>query len=111
MAEAEGAIVGVIDFHIAARRRLSHWGSFGMSVRPGWRGCGLGNLLLERMIAWARSVPEIEKITLAVRADNRRAIALYKKHGFVQSGCARDNLKLSDGSYVDDITMELFVRS
>lgn len=110
LADAEGIVIGTIDFHIAKRRRLSHWGSFGMSVRPGWRSCGVGNALLDCLLTWARSVPEIEKVTLAVRADNHRAIALYKKHGFVQTGCAKDYLKMRDGSYIDDLTMEVFVR-
>ena len=111
IADVDGIIVGNIAFHIKKRRRVSHWGSFGMDVRPGWRGYGVGNVLLDSLLAWARSVPEIEKITLGVRADNHRAIALYRKHGFVQSGCAKDNLKMGDGTYIDDLTMELFVRS
>ena len=109
--DADGIIVGIIDFHIQKRRRVAHWGSFGMSVRPGWRSFGVGNALLDGLLVWARSVPEIEKITLAVRADNHRAIALYKKYGFAQSGCAKDYLKMSDGSYIDDLNMEMFVRS
>jgi ribosomal protein S18 acetylase RimI-like enzyme len=79
-----------------------------MGVRPGWRSCGIGNALLTE---WAVSMPEIEKVTLAVRADNYRAIALYKKHGFVQSGYLKDYLKMQDGKYIDDLTMEIFVRS
>src|SRR3982751_6451350 len=37
VAEADGLILGNIDFHIAKRRRLAHSGEFGMSVHPGWR--------------------------------------------------------------------------
>lgn len=111
VAEVDNRIVGNIDFHIGKRRRVAHWGEFGMSVQPGWRSRGVGNALLARLIEWALSVKEVEKITLRVRADNPRAIALYKKHGFVQCGVARDAIKLSNGTYVDDIMMERFVRS
>jgi RimJ/RimL family protein N-acetyltransferase len=111
VAEVEGQIVGNIDFHSAKRRRLAHVGEFGMSVQPGWRSRGVGSALLEGLIAWARSVPEVEKITLRVRADNPRGIALYEKHGFLPCGLAKDAIKLSDGVYVDEITMERFVRS
>jgi len=111
VAEAEGRIVGSIDFHIGRRRRLAHAGIFGMGVQPGWRNCGLGNALLGSLLQWARSVPEIEKIYLVVRADNPRAIALYQKHGFVQSGRAKDSVKMADGTFVDEFTMETFVRS
>jgi putative acetyltransferase len=81
-----------------------------MSVQPGWRSRGVGNALLGSLVAWATSVKEIEKIILRVRADNPRAIALYKKHGFVQCGLSKDVLKLDDGVYVDEVTMERFVR-
>ena len=107
----EGMIVGSLDFNTAKRRRCAHWGAFAMGVSPGWRGCGIGNALLTCLLEWAVSIPEIEKVTLAVRADNHRAIALYKKHGFVQSGYLKDYLKMQDGKYVDDLTMEIFVRS
>ena len=111
LAEVEGRIVGNIDFHIARRRRLAHAGEFGMSVQSDWRSRGIGNALLESLIEWALTVKEVEKISLRVRADNPRAIALYKKHGFVTCGVARDAIRLSGGVYVDDIMMERFVRS
>jgi len=110
LAEFEGMIVGSIDFTTAKRRRCAHWGTFAMGVRPGWRSCGVGNALLTCLLEWAISMPEIDKVALAVRADNHRAIALYKKHGFVLSGCDKAYLKLSDGSFVDDLRMERFVR-
>src|SRR5688572_15457979 len=53
VAEVEGRIVGNIDFHIAKRRRLAHSGEFGMSVQPGWRSRGIGNVLLGSLIEWA----------------------------------------------------------
>ena len=110
VADFNGLFVGSIDFRIAKRQRCEHWGGFGMGVRQGWRSCGIGDILLSSMLDWAISVPEIEKVTLAVRADNPRAIALYKKHGFVLSGCDKEYLKLSDGTFVDDLRMERFVR-
>ena len=111
VAEVASRIVGNIDFHIAKRRRLAHSGVFGMSVLPGCRGRGIGNALLGSLIEWASTVKEIEKIGLQVRADNERGIALYRKHGFAQCGLSKDSLKLADGVYVDEITMERFVRS
>ena len=110
LADSDGMIVGQISFRIAKPRRCSHWGTFAMTVRPDWRSCGVGNALLSCLLEWAVSVPEIEKVTLAVRADNPRVIALYKKHGFVLSGCDRAYLRLDDGSLVDDLRMEKLVR-
>lgn len=109
VAEDRGQIVGVVNFQIGKARRRSHSGSFGMSVHPEWRSRGVGNALLGRLIEWATSVKEIEKIFLGVRADNPRAIALYKKHGFVECGCLKNEVRLSHGMYVDDLWMERFV--
>ena len=111
VAEVQGRLVGSIDFEIARRRRLAHSGHFAISVHPDWRNRGIGNALLGSLITWAQTIPEIEKINLKVRADNPRAIALYRKHGFVQSGCEKDAIKLAEGVYVDDLAMERFVRS
>ena len=110
VADFEGTVVGNIGFRGAKPRMCAHWGTFAMAVRPGWRGHGIGDALLTRLLEWAASMPEIEKVTLAVRADNKRAIALYEKHGFVMSGCEKAYLRLSDGSFVDDFRMEKFVR-
>jgi GNAT superfamily N-acetyltransferase len=68
LADCDGIIVGSIGFRIAKPRRCAHWGNFAMAVRPGRRGCGIGNALLTRLLEWAISIPEIEKVTLAVRA-------------------------------------------
>jgi len=108
VAEVHGRIVGIIDFHIAKLRRLAHSGHFGMAVHPDWRNRGIGNALLASLLEWARSAPQVEKISLKVRADNPRGIALYRKHGFVHCGREKNAIKLSDGVYVDDLSMERF---
>ena len=109
LADADGIIAGNLGFRISKPQRCAHWGTFAMAVRPGWRSLGIGNALLTCLLEWAAGMPGIEKVTLAVRADNHRAIALYEKHGFVQSGYLKNYLKMEDGTYIDDITMERFV--
>ena len=99
LAESDGIVAGNLGFRISKPRRCDHWGTFAMAVRPGWRGCGVGNALLTSLLEWAVATPGIEKVALAVRADNPQAIALYKKHGFELTGCDKRYLKLSDGSW------------
>lgn len=43
----------------------------------------------------------IEQIELEVAADNDRAVALYKKMGFVICGTFPNNMKYKDGTYAD----------
>ena len=105
VAEAEGDVVGLINFKGQERKRLGHVGSFGVGVHPGFRGRGIGRGLVEALLEWTRNNPEVEKVALAVRADNPRAIALYRKLGFVEEGRRHHEVKLENGEYVDDVLM------
>ena len=46
-----------------------------------------------------------EQLELGVFDDNKRAQALYKKHGFEVWGCSKNAYKLKDGTYRDEIIM------
>lgn len=100
----DGSLVAHLDFKPYARQRLRHGGEFGISVAPKWRGKGLGRILMTHFIAWAECAP-IHKINLRVRADNTGAIKLYGEFGFQQQGRFPKEVKLEDGTYVDDISM------
>ena len=54
-------------------------------LRKHW-GLGIGTHLIENLITWARAGGIIRKINLRTRENNHRAIALYKRLGFVVQG-------------------------
>jgi GNAT superfamily N-acetyltransferase len=54
IAEAEGIVVGVLNFKGFEHPQLQHGGEFGISVLRGWRGGGVGTKLLNRLASWAR---------------------------------------------------------
>jgi diaminopimelate decarboxylase len=81
----------------------SHVASFGMSVEQAWRGQGVGAALLAEALRWARSVG-VEKVTLSVYQHNTRAIALYRKFGFIDEGRLSGQSKKSYG-YEDEVIM------
>lgn len=56
-----------------------------LATEPKARKGGLASQLLQKSL----SEPAIETVHLEVRNDNEPAIALYKKHGFVQTGLRR----------------------
>lgn len=109
IAEHDGAIVGFINFKASRRKRLAHHGSFGVSVHPDWRSRGIGRALLEALLGWARANPRITKVGLAVIADNDRAIALYRKLGFIEEGRRVNEIRYEDGHYADDLLMYVLV--
>jgi ribosomal-protein-alanine N-acetyltransferase len=56
-----------------------------IAMRPEWRGCGLGELLLACLIE-ASLEAGAERVTLEVRVSNQTAQNLYRKYGFRQQG-------------------------
>lgn len=55
-----------------------------LAVAPGHRGAGIGAALLRAVSAQARA-EGCCRVTLEVRSDNARAMALYRREGFAPS--------------------------
>lgn len=110
IAECNGTIVGhglLEPLHLTAICHVAH---LTLVVNSGWQGKGIGTLLLKSLIDCAKSSDGIEKIELHVRSVNERAIALYKKMGFVEEGRLKNRVKIAEGHYVDDVVMGLPVK-
>ena len=102
----DNTIVAALSFSAGRRPRVRHSGEFSMSVRKQYWGLGIGSLMLDRLIDWARATRIVKKINLRVRTDNQRAIVLYKRKGFVIEGTIRREVFL-DGKCFDHHWMGL----
>lgn len=101
-----GELVGAITCERDARLKVRHIGHIvGMMVRPGLQGRGIGRALIEATIAQARSVPELELLTLTVTSTNQAAVSLYEKAGFVRYGQLPRAIKLGDKHLGKDLMM------
>jgi RimJ/RimL family protein N-acetyltransferase len=90
-------------------KKVSHVLRLDMCVHLGhWRQ-GHGERLLRALIAWAGNESTGRKIELLVRSENKAAVALYLKLGFIEEGRLKQRIRLGSGRYVDDITMALFL--
>ena len=98
--QVDGAIVSTLNFGAGSRPRTRHSGEFGMSVRRAYWGLGIGALMLDAFLEWARGTGVVTKVNLRVRTDNERAIALYRSKGFVLEGTIHQEIYL-DGVYYD----------
>ena len=58
-------------------------------IAPDFQGCGIGTLLLERLLECAR-VQGLHSIIAAIVATNPYSIALHKRFGFVEVGRMRE---------------------
>ena len=104
-AEVEGALVGGADFRRGSESKNAHVAGLGIALLEAYRGIGLGRAMMEAGISWARSVG-VSRLKLGVFATNGRAIALYRKLGFVEEGRLRGEVVL-DGKPVDELLMAL----
>ena len=94
-----GEISGILTFWGNNRKRLEHWGEFGISVLKKYWNRGIGHSLLDCLINWAQESKCIRKIDLMVREDNYSAINLYEIMGFEIEGKIRRAMKIGDNFY------------
>jgi RimJ/RimL family protein N-acetyltransferase len=101
-------IIGHALLEPMSMARLAHVFRLTIVVHPSRTGHGVGRLLMNDLLQWAQRDSRVEKIELAVRATNARAIHLYRSCGFVEEGRFVKRIKLENGKYCDDIAMAWF---
>ncbi|NLL78802.1 MAG: GNAT family N-acetyltransferase [Clostridiales bacterium] len=89
---------------ISALSKMKHRGGLGISVKKRFWGRGIGNLLLQVILAEAKWAG-YEQVELEVVSENERAVRLYEKSGFAAYGRRPCAVKLRDGRYMDEILM------
>ena len=73
-------------------------------VERGWRGRGVGRVLLQRLLALAKTLG-YHKMVLATFPYNEAGVTLYKKMGFTTVGVYHEQGQI-DGRWVDVLIME-----
>ncbi len=106
VAEKKGEIIGMLNCKGGERKAFKHAAEMGMSVKLGFRGLGVGQMLLRRAIGWAGKNKCVKRLNLNVYARNKKAINLYKRFGFVEEGSHKCAI-YQDGIYLDNLTMAL----
>ncbi len=98
-------IIGNIAIRgVGKGRKTAHRCYVGLAVRKEFQGYGLGTILMEKAIKFAKDVG-YEYMELGVLSDNTPARSLYKKMGFIESGCIPGAFRLDDGECLDEIAM------
>jgi RimJ/RimL family protein N-acetyltransferase len=102
VAEADGRIVGLAGLEGLGTAEL------GMLVAADWRRQGVGTLLMEGCVGWARR-RGAHKITLQVWPHNEGARRFYERFGFVQEGYLRKHYRRRSGELWDSVVMGLLL--
>jgi len=102
-------LIGLVGFGRDGGLKVRHRGGvYQMYVTPEQRGKGLGWLLLEHAVVYARPLPGLEEINLAVTVGNEPARRLYERYGFVFSHREPRYIKIGSSYYdIDWMTLRL----
>ncbi len=105
IAEHNNALVGSVVL-VSKIERQDHVADFGITIKNGYRGIGLGKYLIKEIIKLAKKElkPKPKIITFDAFANNKPAISLYKKMGFKQVGKIPRQFQYK-GKLVDEIIM------
>lgn len=103
VADDDGHVVGRLSLSRDPHPASRHVADLGLMVAESHRGRGIGRMLLEEAVAWAR-LSGVLKLELHVFPWNEAALRLYESFGFEREGL-RKRQYARDGEYVDAILM------
>ncbi|MDR0897101.1 MAG: GNAT family N-acetyltransferase [Oscillospiraceae bacterium] len=98
-------LIGHVSIHDVDTINRNAW----MAIAIGDRACrnkGYGGETLRLVLQFAFHTLNLHNISLSVYADNKAAIACYKKVGFKEIGRWREGA-FKDGRYIDKIFMDM----
>jgi ribosomal protein S18 acetylase RimI-like enzyme len=101
-------VVGGASIHPQMDKH-AHIASYGIFIHKDCRDVGLGTILTTEMIETAKE-RGLEILQLSVYASNKRAKHVYEKCGFKEIGRLTRGIKYPDGTYTDEILMELLLK-
>ncbi|MTD37594.1 GNAT family N-acetyltransferase [Erwinia sp. CPCC 100877] len=94
-------VVGTASVKASSKKRMEHIGEIGISILKDYWGFGLGSLLMEELLLWAKESGVIRRLELTVQHRNQRAIHVYEKIGFQTEAIMPRGAKTDDGEFLD----------
>ena len=106
----DNKVVGVAGIEAVGKKdKVKHRSEFGISVLKEYWGLGLGKALTNACIECAKEAG-YEQLELNVVSENKRAIALYEKLGFMEFGRNPKGFKSRYSGYQELVYMLLNLR-
>jgi len=102
VAEVNGKVVAISEVN-RGRGYEKHVGVIGIAIRSGFRDLGIGTEMMKALMEHAKNVG-LKVLTLAAFANNKRAIHVYEKAGFVRTGRVPKK-HFKEGKYIDEIIL------
>ncbi len=103
VAEEDGQLIGYVAAYGGRYKRNRHNVYIITGILQDFTSQGIGTRLFTELERWAKE-NDIRRLELTVMANNKTAIALYKKMGFKIEGSKQSSLFVN-GSYIDEYWM------
>ena len=104
IAQHEQQLIGNLDLTGSKRIKTNHTAMIGMGIHQDWRNQGLGKILMECALDWAKNHSKITLVWLEVYATNTLGLHLYKSCGFKVGGIVENFFK-EGKQYIDKIQL------
>lgn len=101
LAKVGSEVIGAISVKTSQQFRISHIGNIFIAVKKAYWGYGIGSILLDEVITWAREMDLIKRLELTVQVRNQAAVHLYKKYGFSIEGTQKRGARTDEGEWLD----------
>ena len=94
-------LAGIINVTADQRPSVRHIGDIFLGIKKTFWGSGLGSILMEEAIEWAKTSGVIRRLQLTVQKRNLAAIHLYEKMGFITEGLQERGACIERGEFLD----------
>ena len=94
-------LAGIINVTADQRPRVRHIGDIFLGIKKTFWSSGLGSILMEEVIEWAKTSGVIRRLQLTVQKCNLAAIHLYEKMGFITEGLQERGACIERGEFLD----------
>ena len=106
VAEVGGKVVAISEI-IRRSGYEKHVGVIGIAIKNGLRDSGIGTEMMKTLVKQAQEIG-LKVLTLTTFASNKRAIHVYEKIGFVQTGTVPKK-HFKEAKYIDEVIMTKFL--
>ena len=105
VAVVDGIVAGNCAVNgVGNKRKILHRCSLGIALKKDFWGLGIGTEMLTYAFELAKQIG-YEQMELEVVCGNERAVRVYEKCGFCETGRHFRALKYDDGTYRDELIM------
>lgn len=106
LCEMNQQIIGNCQVSRLTHQKMAHRCQIGIAVLKDFWGLGIGSVLMNEMIAFAKK-KAYRQMELAYIEGNQRAKSLYERKGFREVARIPEAIKTKQNTYVAEIIMQL----